>query len=170
MTDLAALKVKIGTKPGGSADYPDFNSLSSVDGDWSTWIDVNGPGWLYDKVTGHKDVASESPFGQQWGVILAPVAFVDEAVAAFPDQCQRLSEAQLSSFYTSQIEPIEADVLRNEPALAALAAEKQLRPDDVDLDARIAKALDPTDGTPGVRENPRLNWTKFKASRGITVV
>ncbi len=168
--NLAALKVKIGMKTNGNALYPDFNALPSVEGDWSIWIDMNGPGWLYDKLTGHKDDTIASPFGQQWGVILAPEAFVDEAVAAFPAACSRVTEAELDTFYTEQIAPMEDDDRRDEGVLSGFAALKQLSPNDAGLDARIAKALDPDDPTPGIRGNPRKDWATFKAAQNITVV
>ena len=167
---LAALKVKIGIKLDGSALYPDFNSLPSVTGDWSTWIDINGPGWLYDKVTGHQDDTIESPKGQQWGVILAPETFVDEVVAAFPETCARITEPELDAFYGAQIAPMEDAVRRDEAVLSSLASLKQLAPNDVVLDVQITRALDPTNPAPGVQTNPRKDWATFKVARNITVV
>ena len=47
--DLVPIKVTIGTKVDGSADYPNFTNLASVDIEWSRYVDVHGSGWLYEK-------------------------------------------------------------------------------------------------------------------------
>ena len=86
--NLVPLKVRIGLHGNGHAKYPDFNSLKTIQDigvDWSVYVDMYGDGWLYDKKSGHRDDTPDSPFGQQWGVLLVPEEFASEAAKAFPD-------------------------------------------------------------------------------------
>lgn len=174
--DLTALRVKIGTKANGNADYPAFGGLQVVQDsgmDWAQYVDTNGIGWVYDKV-GHKEEAVDSPMGQQWGMLLVPEVFADQAVAAFPATCKRLTEVECQTFFDTKrdAEPELVDTAVLE------ALERKLRlAEAVDMSAsprvqaiknEIRDALDPANPKRGVRANPMANWTAAKASRGIT--
>jgi len=103
--ELVPLKVKIGIKENGQAKYPDFNQLQVVKDsgmDWSKYVDIQGLGWHYDKTSGHKEETVDSPFGQQWGVLIVPKVFVTEATTTFPDDCTKLTESELEDFYNNK--------------------------------------------------------------------
>lgn len=165
--DLVPIKIKIGLKENGQAQYPNFNQLTAVGGmDWSKYIDVNGSGWLYD-CCGHKEQEVGSPMGQQWGVILVPKVFADEAVAAFPSEVTKLTEVEVSDFYDNKHakdfpdEEIDNDILQGIKLKQDLGQQ---------LTLQQVKALDPDDDTPGVRKNKRKVWTDYKALKAIKVV
>lgn len=185
---LAAIKVKIGLRPNGQADHPDFNALSVVQAnkmDWSTYVDVHGLGWAYDKRSGHADDDTDSPAGQQWGVLLVPEQFAIEAVAQFPSLCTRLTDAELTVFWDTRAHAHLEEVTRDEGALNRLEREGALIDDaltDADtaqttkLNARktqlrreMKKALDPDHPSPGIRKNHRKRWADFKAKTGVTI-
>ena len=91
---LVPIRVTIGLKPNGHALYPDFNTLASVQAsgmDWSRYVDIEGIGWHYDKQRGHKVDDLESPFGQQFGVLIVPKVMANEAIAAFPTVVVKLT-------------------------------------------------------------------------------
>ncbi|MCC5302495.1 hypothetical protein, partial [Staphylococcus aureus] len=70
--ELVALKVMIGLHEQGHAAYPDFGSLACVKAsgaDWAHYVDRAGSGWLYSRC-GHKEHEDDSPFGEQWGMLL----------------------------------------------------------------------------------------------------
>lgn len=174
MRNLAAIRVEIGLRPDGSANYPAFNSLPVVIAsgkDWSKYVDIEGDGWLYDAV-GHREEDAganglpASPFGTQFGVLLIPKQFADEAVATFPTKCTRLTEAELTTFYDSRIARDEPEEDIDENVLLKIKAK-----DDLGL-ARTREdneALHPTHPRRGVRENYRKTFSRFKAKHGITI-
>ncbi len=175
MPTLKPLLVKIGRKPSGEADYPNFNSLASVVAagvDWSIYVDRQGAGWIYDSSSGHDDDNPsgrglfDSPSGTQLGVILAPAAFVTEAVAAFPAVCSELVEADLEDYFNDYASEGQPDFVTDELVLNGIAQRKatgaRIRPGDI-------AALDPDDDAPGVRRNPLKRWARLKAKKGITI-
>jgi len=169
MADTAVLKVKILKNTQGYAAYPNFNTLASVIAsgmDWSKYIDTFGSGWLYDK-TGHDEDTDDSPRGQQWGMVMAPETFVDEAVTAFPAVCSRLTEVQAEEFYRRHhavdVEDEEIDV----EVLDAIKRKKDL---GIPLTPHQLRAIDPRDKTRGVRENRRKKFVNFKKDRGFNVI
>jgi hypothetical protein len=185
--ELAAIRVKILRKPNGHADYPKFGQLPSVQEtgmDWSKYVDIYGIGWLYDKVSGHDDEDVDSPRGQQWGVLLIPEVFANEAVAQFPDRCQRLTEAETADFYDNKTnihvdeEVVDADILKSYQIqielLKTLEAEAtsqekvKLQQQLANIKVKAKKAIDPDDDAPGLRKNPLARWSSAKAKRGIT--
>jgi hypothetical protein len=167
--EVAVLKIKILKNNQGFAAYPNFNTLASVISsgmDWSKYVDTFGSGWLYD-VVGHDEETADSPRGQQWGMIMCPVEFVDEAVTAFPGLCTRMTEVQAEEFYRKQhardVEDEEVDV----EILDAIKRKKDL---GIPLTPGQLRAIDPRDKTRGVRENRRKKFTNFKADRGFDVI
>lgn len=166
--DLVAIKVKIELNAAGHAKYPNFNNLPSVLAagmDWSHYIDRHGSGWLYD-ADGHRDDTADSPVGMQWGMILVPQAFANEAVAAFPTLCSKLTKAEAETFYNDKhardMDEEEVDV----ETLQKIKAKQDL---GLDLTATDLRALDPKDKTRGVKTNRRKKFTTFSVDYGFNV-
>lgn len=165
--DLVPIKVKIGLKENGQAKYPDFNQLAATGGvDWSFYIDANGSGWLYD-CCGHKEAEANSPMGQQWGMILVPQAFADEAIATFPDEVMKLTEEECENFYNDKHARDLPDEDIDNNILEGIKLKQDLQQP---LTAQQTKALDPDDDTPGVRKNKRKLWTDYKTLTSIKIV
>ena len=57
---------------------------------------------MYDKVSGHQEETADSPRGQQWGLLLVPDAFAQQAVTRFPAECSILTEAEAEAFYETK--------------------------------------------------------------------
>lgn len=170
MRDLVPVKVKIGLKSNGHAKYPNFNVLQAVINagiDWAQYIDIYGMGWYYDKVSGHQDDSPESPFGQQWGVMVVPKDFADEAISRFPQECTKLTENELEIFIDERAlahipdEDINLEVLQGIREKQALGLE---------LTAWQIKALDPNDDTPGIKKNKEKTWKGIKEKKGVKIV
>jgi hypothetical protein len=161
--------VKIGLKPNGHAKYPNFNALAAVQAtgmDWAKYVDIHGLSWHYDKTSGHQEDTPDSPWGQQWGVLIVPEEFASQAVAAFPDVCARLTEAGLEAFYDEKAHAHEQDERIDLPVLEGIRAKQAIgRP----LTPQQEKALDPDDDTPGIRKNPKRKWQDFKRLVNVTI-
>lgn len=176
--NLVPLKVKIGLTNDGAAKYPFFNTLTVVKDagmDWSKYIDVHGSGWLYD-CCGHKEEQMDgdewdSPFGQQWGVILVPKDFADEAVIAFPNECEKVNEARVTTFYDDRHAKDFPEENVNEEALKVFETKESL---GVTLtpteEIKKAKAIDPNDPEPGIRKNEKKKWVDYKKLTGVAIV
>ena len=187
MSELVALKVRIGLNKSGGAKYPDFGSLPIVresGADWANWVDAHGSGWLYSKC-GHKEHEDDSPCGEQWGMLLVPVEFAQQANRADPDCCTMLSEAEASEFYESKCCRDMPEVKHYADALNAISAEinlltllRETTEGDVQtkharlLEAAIERAkqaVDPDDQAKGITLNLDKRWTTFKAKHGFVV-
>jgi len=185
MPELVCLKVRIG-KADGRAKYPTFNSLQAVKDsgvDWSKYVDTFGAGWQYDKKFGHAEEGPDSPMGMQWGVLLVPSLFADQAVAAFPADCQIIAEAAMQTFYEDRVTAHMPEDLEDVNILQSLNAELSLIDQAIAggrnggklatrrdlLLTRIEKAVDPADPEPGVRKNMKKRWVDMKSERGITI-
>ena len=150
--ELVPLKVRIGLKNDGSALYPDFNSLQVVRGagiDWCIYVDRNGSGWLYD-CCGHKEEEPRSPIGIQWGMLLVPVDFANQAVSAFPNEVTKLTAAEAKTFYENKHAAEFEDEEIDERIIQSLKAKQDL---GQTLTTRQRSALDPTTDTRGIRTN-----------------
>lgn len=188
MPELSAIKARIGLRANGSAKYPDFGKLPVVveSGiDWSHYIDVHGLGWMYDKTSGHRDETPESPLGQQWGMLVVSEAFADQAVATFPEDCVRMTDAECEAFYDEKAalhlddETLDTDTLQGLNAEWQLldvlyqdgtsAVRLQLEPRRVKLRQKIEGALDPDSPERGVRENKDRRWRDRIARSGVTI-
>lgn len=187
MAELVALKVCIGLHDHGHAKYPDFGSLKIVKEsgvDWSHYID-RFSGWLYSKC-GHKDHEDDSPCGEQWGLLLVPAEFAEQAVVADPDCCSIITDAEASEFYECKYCRDMPTVRHDVDTLTSIKAEVQLlqtlisASDDVDEQkqlgvrltevlAQAKQALDPDHAAPGVKKNLDKCWDTFKAKRGFVV-
>ena len=187
MPDYRALKVKIGLKDNGHADYPDFNTLSCVQSagiDWSYYIGRYGLGWMYDAKYGHHEEGADSPVGQQWGVIVTTSDFVTQAVAAFSDTCTEITEADLQEFVDERVTIYLPAEEVNEEEISKLSHQLDLmdkmekrgklsnknRARLSQLEARIDAALDPDDDTPGIRKARRKRWVDIKATENATIL
>ena len=185
--ELVALKVRIGLHGSGSAKYPEFGSLPIVKAsgaDWSHFIDREGSGWLYSKC-GHKEHEDDSPCGEQWGLLLVPVEFAEQAVAADPDCCTIITDAEASTFYECKCCRDMPEVNHDADKLNAISAEinlltllRETTTGEVQvkhaalLEAAIERAklaVDPDHAAPGIKKNLDKCWDTFKSKRGFVV-
>ena len=174
--NLTALKVKIGLTQDGRADNPDFNQLPVVQAaniDWSIYVDRFGEGWQYDQVSGHRDDDLDSPWGQQWGMLLVPQQFVTEAVAAFPTLCASMTEAECQDFWDNRAHVRELTVLRDAEVLRAIADLGSIQLTGTvksEISTDTSEALDPNHIKSGLRKNHDRFWADHKVKRGVNYV
>lgn len=187
MAEFIALKVRIGLHAHGSAKYPEFGSLPIIKesgADWSNWIDSHGSGWLYSKC-GHKDHEDDSPCGEQWGLLLVPAEFAEQAVAADPDCCSIITDAEASEFYECKCCRDMPEVRHDADTLNAISAEinlltllRETTTGEAQvkhaalLEAAVERAklaVDPDHAAPGIKKNLDKCWDTFKAKRGFAV-
>ncbi len=169
MKDLIAIKVKIGIDNEGRAKYPEFNQIDILirQGlDWSKYIDVYGLGWQYDKTSGHKEDSTESPFGQQWGVLIVPEDFAQDAISRFPNEVTQIDETELENFYDNKAHVHEPDEKIDSKILEGIKLKQDL---GQGLTADQTKALDPTDPTPGITKNNKKKWSDYKSIVGVNI-
>lgn len=167
--ELTSLKVKIGLNSNGEADYPDFNTLECVKSsglDWSKYVDTKGIGWHYDKTSGHKEETTDSPFGQQFGVLLVPEEFTTQAVKTFPGDCSRLNETETEDFYNNKVTIKMPDSIINDKVISAITAKQAAK---LNLTNKENKALDSGDDTPGITKNHMKIFSDMKTKKGITI-
>lgn len=167
--DLVAIRVKIGLRGGRQAKYPNFNALGAViqSGlDWSEYIDLHGSGWLYD-CCGHHDHEDDSPVGQQWGMLLVPHDFAEQAAAKFPDDVTRLTPAQAEHFYDHCCARDLPDEEIDERVLAPIRLKQEVGQPLTDAQRQ---ALDPNHPARGIRKNHRKRLADLTARRGWRVV
>ena len=169
--ELVPLKVKILLKPNGNALYPDFNKLQIIKDsgmDWSFYIDIysDGMGWHYDKTSGHLEETSDSPVGQQFGVLLLPDLFVKQAVAMFPNICSEITELECEKFYDEKAHVKDADEIIDNTVLESIKLKQEL---GLSLTKQQRAALDPNNSTPGIIKNKNKKWTDHKTLTNITI-
>jgi len=170
MRELVPIKVKIGLRPNGHADYPDFNSMTCVRDsgmDWSKYIDVKGLGWHYDKKCGHKEEETDSPYGMQWGVLIVNKEFADEALSTFPSIISKLTEAELEDFYDNRAHAHEQDEEIDTNILQGIKMKQEI---GLELTVQQQNALDPNHEAKGIRKNKNKKWSDFKGLKGIKIV
>lgn len=189
--ELCGLKVKIGLRPNGEADHPDFSSLPCVQGsglNWSKYIDSpqygDGQGWHYDKSSGHKEHSDDSPMGQQWAMLVINEEFCQQACAAFPSLCSHMTESECETFLETKAMAHLPDAKRDADALNGRLAEiqllKELIANEKDVPTKTAQqerlaaclteakaALDPNSKMPGVRKTEGKTWADHKAKKQI---
>lgn len=192
--DVVPIRVKIGLKPNGHADYPAWENLpiiaaglpagnptrARIDEEINKhWHPVK---WLYDKVSGHEDDtpggAFASPQGQQWGMLLVSRQFADQAISAFPALVTEMTQAQCQNFWNNRAMVRLRDEDDDLDALNALKVRRDLLlslPDSPQrttrleaLDTRIANALDPDSDEPGVKKNHRRRFADAATRFSIT--
>lgn len=176
--NLVALKVKIGTKgkdwpkpeERGHALYPNFNELKAVMDtglDWAKYVDVYGEQWHYDKCCGHKQEDETSPRGMQWGMLVVPKEFADEATKKFPEVCSIVDETELEDFWDNRAHAHELEEKLDDVVLRGIEAKRAL---GKELTPGQEKALDPEDDTPGIRKNHNRYWKDYKAKQEIEII
>jgi len=169
MKNLVPIKVKIGLNEAGQAKYPNFNSMQTVQNtgmDWSKYIDVHGSGWLYDEC-GHQDEDVDSPRGQQWGLVLVPKEFADEAVTRYPGDVTKLNETATQDFYDNKHAIEQPDEEIDNEVLQGIKLKQDL---GQTLTKQQQDALDPNKEERGVRKNPNKKFVDFKTKRGFNIV
>jgi len=167
MAELAFMKVKIGTKKNGHANYPNFNALQCVIDsgmDWAYYIDVKGLGWCYDSC-GHKESEVDSPIGIQWGCLCVPQEFVDQAAATFSDECEELIESEYEEFHQDKAYVKQPSQILNNDILNGIKLKQDL---GLPLTQQQTDALDPDNDEPGITENKDKVWKNVKAKKGVT--
>lgn len=192
MAELTGIKVKIGLRPNGHADHPDFNQLPCVKAsgmDSGKYVDSpqygDGLGWHYDKTCGHKEHSVDSPLGMQWGMLLMNQTFCEQACAAFPDTCSVMTEAECSAFYEEKCTSHMPDAKRDADSLNGRLAEISLleklisvekdagekTKHETRLNACLSdckKSLDPESKVPGVVKTPGKTWAEHKTRCGMS--
>ena len=182
------IKVKIGLRPNGDADHPDWTilPLAAAGADRAAKEAIilthSFGSWHYDKQAGHQVAASgravgaewDSPFGMQWGCRIVSEQFAAEAVTAFSALVTRITEARFQQFYNqcscAHVSPEDRDA----DELLALKAEYDLRVatarPTIGILAEIAEALDPDHPRRGVKRNHHARWATHKARLGMVLV
>lgn len=196
--ELVPIKVRIGLRPNGKggveADHPPFNQLSCTGStDWAHWVDQNGGGWKYDKKCGHSESDefndavpdkngehANLEVGCQYGCLLVPEIFAEQAVALFsgaPYNIKILSEESFETFYNERCCAHMPEIHKDADALKAIA-------DIQALEAGPLKTIDPTPAEIKAREdavNPDIQterglrrnldryWEDHKKKHGITI-
>lgn len=188
--EVVAIKVLIGLRPNGHADHPNWHQLPMAQAVGTTSMRddeilearqavINQHihvGWKYDKTSGHQDDSAESPFGQQFGMLMASEQFASEAKTLFPTLIERMDETGVRDFWENKAHAhLPKNNLDND-ALLGLQAERALKVERkatlvelAEVDARIDDALDPLSPTPGVRKNHNKLWADAKVRVGVTV-
>lgn len=172
--DLVPIKVKIKLKENGHAKYPDFNSMDVIRNmatDWSAYIDAHGSGWQYDQTSGHKEETPDSPFGQQWGMILVPKVFADEALLKFPDEVSKMTEAECETFYDTKAHVNDIDYTIDEEKLkyyeTKLKLGKSLKSEE---QTKLDELLEPDALGSAIKTNKDKKWATYKVKMGINVI
>lgn len=167
--DLVPIKLTIRKNPQGGALFPDLNTLQSdlrQNLGWSKFVDVHGSGLKYDKVD---NLGTGADTGA--ALVLVPKDFADAAVAAFPNDVEKLTELEAETFYNDRYAVQLQENFVNEEALKIYIVKSDL---GVALSAKeqadLTKALDPADPKPGVVANPNKTWSTFLAKKNINIV
>lgn len=172
--DLVPIKVKIGLKKNGWADYPDWKKIACyVEKGAKVCMPYS---WHYDKTSGHATDTLDSPFGQQWGMLLVTREFADAAKLEFPTLVTEMTETEAKDFWDNKayahlpVNKVDSEELTG--LQAELELHKEMGSDQATIDAvkvRIAKALDPDDSASGVRKNKEKYYDDAKTVKGFTM-
>ena len=175
-----AIKVKIGLRPNGHADHPDWHRLplaASGSGKVEKEALVSDNQivkWRYDKLYGHTDEGPDSPVGMQWGLMVVTRQFADEAKIVFPDLITEMTEAEAEDFWDNRAHAHVPEDGTDNDVLVGLKARRDLmtdlRQNTNNLDVTIAKALDPSDPELGVRQTKDKTWAGAKTKLGFDLV
>lgn len=175
--DLVPIKVKIGLRPNGHADHPNWTLLPMIGSD--NEVRQHCPSsWIYDKSCGHKEERIEgnqwdSPYGMQWGCFLCTRQFVDQALTALPDLVAELTAVEFEDFFDNYSRVHMPENNYDTETLTALQVEldmkQKLNANTTALEAKITKALDPDDPEPGIKKNFNKKWSDYKANKGFNI-
>jgi hypothetical protein len=179
MPNGVPIRVKIGLRPNGHADHPDWTTLPLA-GNGSREEKEQAVSahqiikWRYDNTSGHQDDTADSPRGMQWGMMVVSQQFALEAVAKFPSLVTVMTDAQAQDFWDNRVYARTPPVKYDTDVLNGLALERQLRQarnlDLTEIDSRIDKALDPSNPAMGVRENREVKFANIKADLKLSIV
>lgn len=170
-TDVVPIKAKIGLRPNGHADHPDWQKLPlAASADPASHMIAK---WKYDKTSGHQEATPDSPRGMQWGMLLVTRQFADEALATFPEIITELSEAEAQAFWETKahahVPQNRADVQQLQALQAELSLREAVGQDVTALKTRISRALDPDDPEPGLRKNRLKLWADAKQCLDVSI-
>ena len=171
--ELVPIKVKIGLRPNGHADHPDWSQLPLAATEDPAEHMRHGGSWHYDKKSGHTDDDPESPRRMQWGGVLVTEQFAAEALVVFPELVTEMTELEWQEFWDHRVHGHMPECQCDTDLLVALKAERDLRFTlklDLDaIDARILKALDADDDEPGIKKDKMRKWADAKLKMGVTI-
>lgn len=169
--DLVPIKVKIGLRPNGHADHPDWRQLPLAKTEDPAGHMFHG--WNYDKTSGHRESTTNSPFGMQWGAVLVTPQFAEQAVAKFPEIISVMTEKEFETFYDEKCRAHMPTEHVDVEALQGLKVERDLLADlgrpTAAIDSVISRALDPDDSAMGKRKDHLKTWKLAKAQLGATI-
>lgn len=165
------IKVRIGLRPNGHADHPDWSLLPMVGAnDETQWM---AGGWIYDKSSGHDTESPHSPLGEQIGILFVSEAFAAQAVTQFPNITKITDETELETFINQNCTAHIPDFRMDNDYLQSLNTEHELLTklgqSTAEVEARIAKALNPDDPSPGKKHQPGRDYAAIKSERAITL-
>jgi len=173
------IKVKIGLRPNGHADHPNWLLLPLASGGGNREAkealvsDEQIVKWAYDKSSGHDEETVDSPIGVQFGMMVVTQKFADEAVIEFPSLITVLTEGQARIFWETKATAHMPENKLDSDVLQGLKAQRDLMVDlgqnTATLDIVILKALDPDDTEPGVRKGGRKSWNDAKNKLGFGI-
>jgi len=180
---VIALKVKIGLRPNGYADYPDWGGVLPLAQTGNTKAEKEQiaashmiVSWHYDKTSGHQESSLDSPYGTQWGMILVTEQFAAEAEAAFPTLVFRMTETEAQDFWDNKAWGHVPENRLDRDELQALLAQRDLmtkvnRPaaEIANLDTIINQALNPDHPRIGVRKEKLKKWADAKSRLDIEI-
>jgi hypothetical protein len=169
MAELAHLKVKLGLRQNGHADYPDFNELEIVKDsgmDWAYYIDGHGLGWCFDKC-GHKENEPGSPRGMQWACLCILQEFVDQAVEKFPKVCEEIIEEEYEDFHDIKAHGKDPEELFDKTVLDGIKMKQDMK---IPLTPQQLLAIDPDSDELGITKNKNKYWRDVKLNKGVTCV
>lgn len=173
--ELKGLKVKRTMNTLGYT-YPNFNNLAYVQAlpqriesgrniTWQKLVDIYG-GWHIDQTSdAWTDSGAESPYGEQWGLLLMPKDFVTQAATMFVGLCVALDEAKTETFFDAKAHTRDPEENIDIRILQGIANKITA---GIALTAHDLKAKDRTDDTPGITINNNKTWALYKEARGIT--
>ena len=133
--------------------------------DWSKYIDTYGTGWHYD-CCGHQDVEAGSPSGQQWGMLLVPEDFADQAILLFPLVVSKMTEVEAKDFYDNKVTKKVSEEIINNEILQGIKLKQDM---GIQLTADQLKAIDPNDDMPGIVKNKKKSFDDLKALKDISI-
>ncbi len=171
--DLVPIKVKLGLRPNGHADHPDWGVLQAALGgdDPETHMFY---GWHYDRTSGHRTDTPESPIGYQFGVKLVTAALATAALSEWPMLVTVLNETELEDFWNNKARAHTPEVKTDAEVITGLRAERALRVEmqmfTTAIDKEIEEALDPDNPKPGSRRDEMARWATAKARLDVTIV
>jgi len=184
--EVRFLKVKIGKRPNGHADHPDWTKLPITRGDPERSGLFMIDGWKYDNDCGHDEVREgderwDSPYGMQWGCLIVTPQFADQALSYFPKTVSEISEAEFESFYdrfhairmseditdSKVLQDLKNQLVLDDAVVLHGSVGSAISPRKPVLTARALCALDPDDPEPGVRRNRRKRWVSCRRLLGI---